>query len=144
MEELYAELLLLYIGFHTADRYTTLLDKEYLRGSHNELCFDLECHSSDLFSCLGRFTKYWDHECTDFNCDLFGARLFAGLKDAYEAHLFEISDFGKRCYKLWHMLPCSIGQIEPFHTLSYADDPLSWADEAQTRALYERAFSYYT
>ena len=75
--------------------------------------------------------------------DLFGKRLFAGLKCAYDIELLEISDFGIRCNKLWHMLPNAMIAVEPFHTLIYADDPLSWGDEEQTRKLYERAFVFY-
>lgn len=34
-------------------------------------------------------------------------------------------------------------QIEPFHTLSYDDNPLSWGDEEQTRKIYEDFFDFH-
>ena len=143
MEELYAELLLWYVGFHTSDRYCALLDEKFLKDSENELYLDLEGCSSNLLDSMGRFKRYWDYECSELDKDAFGKQLFKSLKDSYDANIFELSDFGNRCCKLWHMLPSDIVQVEPFHTLIYADDPLSWGDEAQMRELYEIAFSYY-
>ena len=144
MEELYAELLLWYIGFHTSDRYRSLLDEKFLNDSENDIYLDLEECSAVLLDSMGRFKQYWDYQCSEFDKDVFGTQLFKSLKVTYDTHIFEISEFGKRCYKLWHMLPNSIDCLHPFHVLSYADDPLSWGDEAQTRELYESAFSYYT
>lgn len=143
MEELYAELLLWYIGFHSLERYNALLDEKFLIDSENELYLELEKYSSDVLNSMGRFKRHWDYECSEFDRDLFGKQLFGGLKLAYDAKRFEMSDFGNRCCKLWHMLPGSIVETEPFHTLIYADDPLSWGDEAQTRELYEKAFAYH-
>lgn len=144
MEELYAELLLWYIGFHSSDRYNALLDEQFLKDSENKLYFDLEGYSSSLLDSVGRFKRYWEYESSEFDQNLFGKRLFASLRLAYDTNQFEISDFGSHCCKLWHMLPNSIVEIEPFHTLIYADDPLSWGDDTQTRELYEKIFSYYT
>lgn len=55
----------------------------------------------------------------------------------------EIHSFAEKAYVAWNMLPKSIDQTEPFWTLSYADDPLSWGDEKQTREIYEKMFRYY-
>ena len=144
MEELYAELLLWYIGILTSDRYHSLLDKKFLQDSENEIYLELEECSSSLLDSMGRFKRYWDYECSEIDKGVFGQELFKSLTVAYDTNNFEIAEFGKRCYMLWNMLPNSIDQIEPFHILSYADDPLSWGDEAHTRELYESAFSYYT
>lgn len=46
-------------------------------------------------------------------------------------------------YSLWENLPGNIQDIEPFWTLSYADDSLSWGDEEQTRNIYEHILNYY-
>ena len=32
---------------------------------------------------------------------------------------------------------------DPFFTMCYADDPLSWGDKDQTRELYEQMFRFY-
>lgn len=143
MEQLYAELLLWYIGFHSSDKYNALLDAKFLREPQNEVYLDLETHSSDLLSSMGRFTRYWEYECEDFHSDLFGKQLFSGLKAIYDTNAIEISDFGNRCEKLWCVLPDSIRETEPFDTLGYAKEPLSWGDAAQTRQLYENAFAFY-
>lgn len=34
-------------------------------------------------------------------------------------------------------------QKEPFFTLSYVDEPLSWGDEEQIRNICEHMFNYY-
>lgn len=143
MEELYAELLLWYVGFHSSDRYNVLLDAKFLGDPKNGVYLDLEGSSSDLLGSMGRFTRYWDYECDDFHPDSFGNQLFSGLKAIYDMNTIEISDFADRCGKLWRALPDTICETEPFQTLSYADEPLSWGDEAQTRQLYENAFAFY-
>lgn len=143
MEELYAEILLWFIGFHSGERYQSLLDEKFINESENDLYLELEECSSNLLDTMGRFKRYWDYECSELDRDLFGKQLFSGLKAIYDANVFEIAVFGNRCCQLWHMLPSAIIQVEPFHTLSYGDDPLSWEDEKQTRMLYEKAFSFY-
>lgn len=144
MEELYAEMLLWFIGFHSADRYNSLLDEKFLSEPENALYFELEACSSNLSDTMGRFKRYLDYECPELDWDLFGKNLFSGLKVTYDANIFGIEEFGNRCCRLWHMLPNCIDGAEPFHTLIYADDPMSWGDEGQARDLYERAFAFYT
>lgn len=143
MEELYAELLLWYVGFHSSDAYNALLDFKFLNNAGNDIYLELESCSSDLLDSMGRFLRYWEYECVDFNSGLFGKQLFSDLKTVYNTNTVEISDFGDRCYKLWCMLPASISEMVPFQILSYADDPLSWGDEVQARQLYEDAFAFY-
>lgn len=46
-------------------------------------------------------------------------------------------------YRLWEELPQEVQMKEPFWALNYADDPLSWGDEEQTRELYEKMMNYY-
>ena len=137
------ELLLWFVGFFSGERYNSLLDEKFLKKPENDLYLELEECSANLLDTLGRFKRHWDYECSDFNRELFGRRLFSGLRDAYDADVFEIADFGNRCCQLWHQLPSDIDQLEPFHTLIYGDDPLSWGDEKQARMLYEKAFAFY-
>ena len=73
--------------------------------------------------------------------DDFG-RVFLRLSCAvYEET--ELSAFAKIMYELWGLLPDEIMNAEPFITLCYADDPLAYGDESQTRRVYERLFQYY-
>ena len=46
-------------------------------------------------------------------------------------------------YNLWEDLPGQIQDIELFWALCYADDPLSWGDEEQTRSIYENMMNFY-
>ncbi len=142
MEKLYAEYLLWLHGFYSGERYETLLDACFLNSSE-DILLDLEMCSSPMRDARGRFLRYWSYECPIFDADTFGKSLFAGLKTVYEAGAFCIEDFGRRCYQLWKDIPDSLNQTEPFFILCYADDCLSWGDEAQTRNLYEQAFSFY-
>ena len=55
----------------------------------------------------------------------------------------ELKQFAEKMYMLWESLPGNIQEEAPFFILSYADDPLSWGDEEQTRKLYEDMLAYY-
>ena len=142
MENLYAEFLLWYHGFTTNEAYEALLNESFLNGTNNIL-LELEEVSSDLLNTLGRFMRYWDYECLTFDSDIFGKRLFSGLERVYKSNSFSIEAFGQMCNLLWKDLPTGLEQTEPFWTLIYADDCLSWGDETQTRKLYEKAFAFY-
>lgn len=61
----------------------------------------------------------------------------------YYKQCFDIKKFSEAMYSLWENLPPILQDEEPFYTLSYADDPLSWGDEEQTRKIYESIFNYY-
>ena len=141
MEKLYAELLLWYVGFHSSEQYNDLLNEYFLQDRENEVLLELEWCSSDLLDSLGRFTRYWEHECLTFDCDSFGVQLFGGLKAAYEKT--ELTEFARLGFALYRALPEEIAQTEPFYTLCYADEPLCWGDVEQTRMLYETAFAVY-
>lgn len=142
MENLYAEFLLWYHGFTTKETYEALLNESFLNSTNNIL-LELEEISSDLLDTRGRFMRYWDYECPTFDSDTFGKRLFSGLERVYKSNNFSIDDFGKKCNLLWKDLPSGLEQTEPFWTLIYADDCLSWGDETQTRKLYEKVFAFY-
>ena len=46
-------------------------------------------------------------------------------------------------YDLWKLLPDKINNEEPFYTLNYAGDCLSYGDEIRCRELYKCALNYY-
>ena len=46
-------------------------------------------------------------------------------------------------YDLWKLLPDKINNEEPFCTLNYAGDCLSYGDEIRCRELYKCALNYY-
>ena len=78
---------------------------------------------------------------SEFDTECFGKILMRSLLRIYES--IDIALFAKKMYSLWNKLPRDIGQKEPFLTLCYADDCLSYHDEEQCRKLYEKAMCYY-
>ncbi len=143
MECLFAEFLLWFHGFQTNESYETLLHKIFLDHPDQDILLELEMVSSHLLDTRGRFTRYWDYECSDLDAAIFGKKLFSGLEKAYGSNRLPIDKFGWQCELLWKDIPENLAHAEPFLTLSYADECLSWGDEAQTRMLYEKAFAFY-
>ena len=78
----------------------------------------------------------------NMDIDLFSRILMNKCKEAYENES-DIKKFANRMLNLWVGLPGTLQNREPFWTLSYANDPLSWGDEEQTRKIYEQMFGYY-
>ena len=143
METLYAEFLLWFHGFNSGERYEALLNENFLNSPNNDALLELEECSSNMLDTHGRFMRYWTYEHPSLNPGIFGKQLFLGLKSVYDANAFSIEDFSKRCFLLWESIPSGIDQTEPFWILDYAGDCLSWGDEAQTRSLFDKAFSFY-
>ena len=143
MEKLICKSLLWKMELSNGEDYNTTLDKMFLENSNNDLFLELESCSSDSDAAFDILQRYWKYECGDFSVDDFGKCLLEDLKTVYFSNAFIIAEFGKRCYQLWQQLPSEMHTKEPFHTLSYANEPLSWNDEEQTRKLYEDLFDFY-
>ena len=143
MEKLICKSLLWKMELSNGEDYNTTLDKMFLENSNNDLLLELESCSSDSDATFDILQRYWKYECGDFSVDDFGKCLLEDLKTVYFSNAFIIAEFGKRCYQLWQQLPREMHTKEPFHTLSYANEPLSWNDEEQTRKLYEDLFDFY-
>ena len=143
MESLICKSLLWKIGLSTEEDYNAKLDVMFLKEPENDLLLELESCSSDCVTTFGILQRYWKYDYKDLSVEEFGRCLLEGLKTTYFSNIFTITEFGKKCYSLWQELPREINTKEPFHVLSYADDPLSWGDEAQTREIYENLFDFY-
>ena len=144
MESLIAAAYLWENGLGTYEEYNRLLDEKFLENSDSDILLELEWCSSDCDRTFEVLSHFWHYEYSHFfRADIFGEKLFCGLKSVYMSNSISIAEFGRRCYRLWTNLPYDICEMEPFFTLSYADDCLSYGDEAQTRKLYEKAFSFY-
>lgn len=138
MDELMLYAVLCSIGYERYDEFREKLDQLFLQKPQDEVLLDLEGRS---------YKDTMLHLCYLFNerqLDIvqFSKKLMNKLKDIYVAES-DIEEFGKRMYQLWRYLPKELSEEEPFHILSYADDPLSWGDEKQCRELYEKALYYY-
>ena len=143
MEKMICKSLLWKIGLTDGTDYSKTLDKMFLSDVNNELLLELESCSYDYDTAFDILQRFWKYECKNFSFDIFGRCLTEDLKTVYESNDFSIEDFGRKCYSIWQQLPNELNTIEPFHTLSYADDPLSWGDEEQARKIYEDFFDFY-
>ncbi len=143
MERLYAQVLLWFHGFNDKNNYESLLNEVFLSDPDNNFLLRLQEHSSNLLDTRGLFSHYLEYENKDFKHDVFGKSLFEGLELVYKSASFSIKVFDRKCYQLWTDLPSEIIQVEPFWTLSYAGECLTWNDEEQTKKLYENAFAFY-
>ena len=140
MVKLYALALLLCEGFDVEKEYQNVLDELFLNNPDNQDLLELEEMSGNIKSSVSHVllskTDEWE-----INYDLFGKYLMKMAKFCYEKT--ELKLFAKRMYFLWQKLPSCIQEEEPFFTLCFAGDPLSYGDTKQTRELYENMFDYY-
>ena len=140
MEELLVYAILLDEELVTENEYNKRLDESFLNNPENDdlLCLEWE---TDIKKAIIYVKTHIDYK--NFDLERFGRILMSKLKMAY-VNCSDIKCFASRMYSLWETLPGNIQDIEPFWTLCYADDPLSWGDEKQTRNIYEHMLSYYT
>jgi hypothetical protein len=132
---------LLRVGLMLDYEYIDILDAMFIKTPDNELLLDLEFVSSDINKTISIIQFY----CGEHNVDyaIFGRYLIEGLKKAYSCYSTDIEGFAAKVYELWNIIPSSIQSVEPFFTMCYSDDPLSWGDKEQTRRLYEKMFQFY-
>ena len=131
--------ILLYEKLVTENEYNKRLDELFLNSPENNDLLYLECET-DIKKAVVYIRTRIDYNGLDYN--RFGKILMSKLKPVYENYS-DIKDFASRMFSLWESLPGNIQNIEPFWTLSYADEPLSWGDEEQTRGIYEHMLDYY-
>ena len=143
MEELLVYALLLYQELVTETEYNKRLDEMFLNTPENNDLFNdllyLE-YETDIKKAIVYVRTHINYNNMDIN--LFGKILMSKLKEVYKNYS-DIREFAYRMYSLWEALPGNLQDIEPFWTLRYADDPLSWGDEGQTRNIYESMLCYY-
>ena len=138
MEELLVFALLLCEGILSEDEYWKRLDELFLESPEDDNFLYLEWETN-IKKAIAYITNI-DYAIFDYG--LFGKILMEKLRIYYEQCL-DIKNFSERMYLLWEDLPFDIQDKQPFYTLCYADDALSWGDEEQTRKLYEVMLNYY-
>lgn len=140
MEELLAYAILFCEGIIvTEDLYQKRRDELFLKNLDNEMLLYLEWET-DIKKAVTYIKTHVNYQ--DINREAFGRALMEKLKEYYD-NCADIEEFAGRMYGLWESLPGNIQNEEPFWTLSYADDPLSWGAEEQTRLIYEKMLNYY-
>lgn len=138
MEELFAYALLFCEGYDFWDLYSEQLDRLFLMYPDNEEYLYLEGLKSPKDAALHIISAM---SGVPFDIELFGRTLMNLVAQAYKRS--DLTEFDRRMYSLWNNLPVSVYQQEPFFTLCYAGDCLSYEDEKQCRKLYEQAIHYY-
>lgn len=139
MEELLVYALLLCEELVTEVEYYKRLDEMFLSAPENDDLLFLEWET-DIKKAIIYIQTHINYN--HYDLEQFGRILMSKLKDVY-VKCSDIKYFAERMYSLWENLPGGIQDIEPFWTLSYADDPLSCGDEEQTRNIYELILNYY-
>lgn len=139
MEELLAYAILLYEKIISKEIYTSRLDELFIENPTDKILLELECENNIQNAIIFIRTNV---DYNNLDTAKFGKVLMKLLKEYY-SECENIKTFADKMYSLWESLPGNIQDIEPFWTLSYADDPLSWGDEEQARGLYEKALSHY-
>lgn len=130
-------------GLGTKENYFAELDRLFLQNPEDDFLLELEGLGGDRAAVWSRLSG----ALPTVNFDEYGRALFCGLEKFFNENVrtgkLTLPEFGGRCYNLWSLLPGAIDSEDPFHILCYADDPLSWGDEKQSRELYQKAFDYY-
>lgn len=139
MEELLAYAILLYEKLVTENEYNKRLDELFLSNPENDDLLYLEWET-DIKKVIIYVRTHLDYDNLDL--EQFGRILMSKLKTVY-VNCSDIKHFAGRMYSLWESLPRNMQKIEPFWALCYADEPLSWGDEEQTRSIYEDMLNYY-
>ena len=139
MEEMLVYLILLFEELVAQNDYNKRLDELFLDNPENDDLLYLEWET-DIRKAVIYIKTHIDYNNLDY--ERFGRALMSKLKEIYKNHS-DIRKFASRMFSLWESLPGNIQNTEPFWILSYADDPLSWGDEEQTRSIYEHMLNYY-
>ena len=139
MEEMLVYLILLFEELVAQNDYNKRLDELFLDNPENDDLLYLEWET-DIRKAVIYIKTHIDYNNLDY--ERFGRALMSKLKEIYKNHS-DIRKFASRMFSLWESLPGNIQNTEPFWILSYADDPLSWGDEKQTRNIYEHMLNYY-
>lgn len=141
VEILLSYAILLYVGLVSGAEYKENLNAYFLKHPDNDLLLELEWRTLDIEGTIKIISDYCLENSVDY--DIFGSFLINKLEEIYYQDNIDIQFFGSKMYSIWKVLPSEIENKEPFWTLCYADDPLSWGDEMQTREFYQKMFQYY-
>lgn len=138
MEELLAYALLYCESIVQEEEYEKKLNELFEKNPENDLLLELE-FMPDMKENILYLRAHMDYN--KLSHSRFGQALMEKLKPYYEC--VGLRGFADAMWLLWKSLPDSLQDEEPFHTMSYADDPLSWGDVQQAMELYEYVLHYY-
>ncbi|MDE6763306.1 MAG: hypothetical protein K2J73_06475 [Oscillospiraceae bacterium] len=139
MNELLAYAILLCEGIVSDDVFNRRLDEIFLENPNDEVLLELECMENAEKAAASVRARF---DYSNLDKERFGRAMMKELSE-YCRSCGITERFGKKMYLLWESLPGCVQDEEPFSIFTYADDPLSWGDERQSREIYEKAFGYY-
>lgn len=142
IEKLLTCAILLDVGLMPLTEYTACLDTLFLENSEDDLLLELEFCSGDAVKTCQLIYDFLQSSNDPFSVKEFGKILFGTLKSAYNQNRLDMKGFSEKTYRIWRLLPQNLQHDEPFWSLGYADEPLSWGDEKQTRKIYQHAFQF--
>ena len=140
LEEISVSIFLVYEKIITVEEYETQLHTLFLENPENDILLNLEWQT-DIEQSITYIKESIDF--TTLDIVLFGKCFMEKITEFYKEEHTNFKNFAIRMYDLWKSLPESIQHQQPFVSLSYGDDPLSWGDEAQCRNIYENMMNYY-
>jgi len=138
MDELLVYAILIYDGFDLEDEFQSCLDDIFLNNPNNDVLLELEC-MNNIKNQIIYIRANFDYN--NINIEDFGKTLIKKLRILY--YSTDLTYFASKMYQVWESLPGNIQDIEPFHTLTYGDEPLCYNDEQQSRLLIEKMLNYY-
>ena len=139
MEELLAYAYLIMEGFDLEKLYESRLNELFVANPCNNDLLELELLGNNIKDSLAYIMTHMDY--AKMEKDRFGKELMKLLKPIYKS--MDIERFGNSMFSLWELLAGYLQNEEPFFSLAYADDPISWGDKSQSREIYEKMLSYY-
>ena len=141
-ETLLACILLVDAGFIDKSEYIKHLDGLFLETSDDDLLLELERQISDYQKSKKMIVDYFSENKIDYS--IFGKYLLEKLRNRYLLHDLSLELFSSKLLNIWGNLSMDISTKQPFWSMSYIGEPLTWGDVKQTRELCEKMFDYYT
>lgn len=141
LEELLACSMLMQASFCSPDEFISLVDALFLEDSENPFLQELEWSFHDIPRCIHLIDEYFKKTSVDDN--VLSEILLSRLRAVYLSESLDMTEFTRRAYRLWSLLPEALANDDAFSALSCADEVLGgWYQkdpEKETRALLEKA-----
>lgn len=141
-EELFAYAFLMEAGLLPAENYWKKLDELFEAHMDDELLLELEYSARHGLRTVNLIREYMLDGRRPVDMGRFCRGLLGLLEEIYRRRTTALPEFGARAYLLGEALPERVSGQEPFLRLCWANDPLSYGDEAGAREIYEGIFSY--
>jgi len=139
---IFAYAILMDVELMSNTEYDECLDVLFMNTPDDDLLLELELCSSDIQKAIKLIYAHCMAHPPDYS--VVGRILTSKAKQVYYQSGMTLNAFCEKMHSLWKALPQEIDMDDPFHILSYADEPLTWDDVEQTRDLYETFFNYYS